>query len=81
MASERRTAMLMATLVETLAESDPSVKERFLKRLAWVHEQLHDREGVQLEDLQLVAWTKELLERQNIMAASPFKPLYDLYEP
>ncbi|MBZ9960831.1 hypothetical protein [Mesorhizobium sp. BR1-1-14] len=55
--AKRGTAILAACIVQTLNESDPSFRERFLKRLS----DAYYMEGDVIQELELLAWTREYL--------------------
>ena len=61
-ALNRVTAILATCIVQTLTETDPSFKERFLERLAQAYTELRDdSDRDELDGMKLLAWTKELL--------------------
>ena len=60
--AKRGTAALVACVVQTLNESDPSFQERFLKRLGDVYAEFRDNtDGDVIQELELLAWTREYL--------------------
>jgi hypothetical protein len=65
---KKGTAVLAACVVQTLSESDPSFQERFLSRLALAYRQLKDdADGDVHHELELLAWTRELLTGFNLI--------------
>ena len=55
-------AVLVTCLVETINESDPSFKERFLKKMGDAYYKLRDdSEGDQTEQMELLDWTRSFL--------------------
>lgn len=55
-------AILATCIVQTLNESDPTFQERFLNRLSRAHRELKDNsEGDQIQQMELLMWTRELL--------------------
>ena len=65
--SAKRGAAILATcIVQTLNESDPSFRDRFLKRLTGAYYELRDNtDGEVRHEMELVAWTRELLTGWN----------------
>ena len=62
--SKRGVAVLVACVVQTLNESDPSFEKRFLERLAKAYRVLKDNElweGDLRQEMEVLAWTRELL--------------------
>ncbi|WP_292506475.1 hypothetical protein [Mesorhizobium sp.] len=60
--AKRGTAILAACIVQTLNESDPSFQERFLKRLSDAYYEVRDNmDGDVIQELELLAWTREYL--------------------
>lgn len=59
------TAVLAACIVQTLNESDPSFQARFLDRLSRAYEELRYRPETDHHELELIAWTRELLTGFN----------------
>jgi hypothetical protein len=60
--AKRGTAILIACVVQTLNESDPSFEERFLERLGRAYGELKDNfDGDVRQELELVNWTREFL--------------------
>lgn len=60
--AKRGVAVLAACIVQTLNESDPSFETRFLERLSRAYRELKDNsEGDVIQELELLAWTRELL--------------------
>ena len=56
------TAVLVTCIVQTLNESDPSFRTRFLERLGRAYTHLRDRPGPDpIRQLELISWTRELL--------------------
>jgi len=63
------TAVLFACVVQTLSESDPSFKTRFLEKLSAAYRDRRDdvaRSGQ--HELELLAWTRELLTGFNTVS-------------
>jgi hypothetical protein len=59
---KRGMAALTACIVQTLNESDPTFQKRFLKRLERAYDLIRDdAEGDVREELELLAWVRELL--------------------
>lgn len=66
--SKRGTAILAACVVQTLNESDPTFQERFLQRLALAYREVKDNwEGDVIQELELLAWTREFLTGFNFV--------------
>jgi hypothetical protein len=60
--AKRGVAVLAACIVQTLNETDPSFRERFLKHLSEAYYDLRDNwEGDVIQELELLSWTRELL--------------------
>jgi hypothetical protein len=59
--TKKGAAVLAACIVQTLNESDPSFQERFLERLVRSYEQLRDSELASIHELEMLAYTRELL--------------------
>ncbi|MBN9346366.1 MAG: hypothetical protein J0I48_09205 [Devosia sp.] len=60
--AKRGVAILAACVVQTLGESDPTFERRFLGRLAAAYRELKDNsEGDVIQEMELLAWTRELL--------------------
>lgn len=60
--AKRGVAILAACVVQTLNESDPSFEGRFLERLSRAYRELKDNsEGDVIQEMELLAWTRELL--------------------
>ena len=65
---KKGTAVLAACVVQTLNESDPSFQTRFLERLALAYRELKDNaDGEVQHELELLAWTRELLTGFNMI--------------
>jgi len=59
---KRGVAALTTCVVQTLNESDPTFRERFLDRLARAYREMRDNsEGDVLNELELLAWTRSYL--------------------
>lgn len=55
-------AVLATCIVETLQDNDPTFRDRFLKKLTDAYYKLRDdSEGDQIEQLELLGWTREFL--------------------
>ena len=55
-------SQLVACLVQTLDESDPTFQDRFLKRLEAAYNEARDKsEGDQRHTFEMFSWTRELL--------------------
>ncbi|MCC6925718.1 hypothetical protein [Novosphingobium sp.] len=66
---KKATAILTACVVQTLNESDPSFQERFLERLARAYRELKDNtDGDVQNEMELLAWTRELLTGFNMVS-------------
>jgi hypothetical protein len=64
--AKKGTAILVACIVQTLNESDPSFQERFLEKMGKAYYELRDdTEGDVIHELELLAWTRELLTGWN----------------
>ncbi len=60
--AKRGTAALVACVVQTLNESDPTFRKRFLERLeAGYREIKDDWDGDVIQELELFSWTGEFL--------------------
>ena len=60
--AKRGAAVLAACIVQTIDESDPTFQKRFLDRLSKAYLELRDNsEGDVIQELELLAWTRELL--------------------
>lgn len=54
--------VLATCLVETLTETDPSFRDRFMKKMGDAYYKLRDdSEGDQVEQMELLDWTRSLL--------------------
>lgn len=63
---KKGTAVLAACVVQTLNESDSSFQTRFLEKLAAAYYELKDNtDGDVRQELELLAWTRELLTGFN----------------
>lgn len=72
---KKGTAFLAACIVQTLNESDPSFQTRFLDRLTRAYQKLRDNSDGKVQDeLELLAWTRELLTGFNVVSGqgAPF---------
>lgn len=66
--AKRGVAILAACIVQTIDESDPSFQERFLKRLAASYRELKDNsEGDVIQEMELLAWTRDYLTGWNFL--------------
>jgi hypothetical protein len=55
-------AVLATCIVQTINEVDDTFRERFLDRLSRAYRELRDEPvGDQVDDLELLSWTRELL--------------------
>jgi hypothetical protein len=71
-------AILTACVVQTLNESDPSFEDRFLERLSRAYQELKDNhEGDVIQELELLAWTRELLTGFSLFTGQGKKFLDD----
>ena len=60
--AKRGVATLIACVVQTQNESDPSFEKRFLERLSRAYRELKDNsEGDVRQEMELLSWTRELL--------------------
>lgn len=60
--ARRGNALLTATLVQTIAETDPDFMDRFLARLNRAYYELRDNsEESRREEMELLTWTREYL--------------------
>ncbi len=65
--SKRGVAVLVACVVETLNESDPSFRERFLEKMGQAYRKLKDGDGESgewgdvIQELELLTWTRSML--------------------
>lgn len=66
------TAVLVAVLVQTLNETDPTFKERFLEKLAQAYTERRD-EG-DISELEFLSWARELVSGFNFVSGqgNPF---------
>ena len=56
------TAVLAACLAETLNETDPTFRDRFLSKMETAYYKLRDdSDGDQVEQMELLDWTRSLL--------------------
>ena len=78
--SKRGVALLVAALVETLAETDPTFKARMLKRLIWAYEEIKDDGSGDINTLELINWTREDLTGVSMFTGQG-KRLFEYYEP
>lgn len=70
-------AVLAATIVETLNDSDPTFRDRFLKRLEEAYYNLRDDpQRVEDEGMELLSWTREALTGFNLSQGQG-KPFFD----
>lgn len=70
------TAVLAACVVETLNESDPSFRSRFLATLEKAYLRRREEVGDDLHELEVLSWTRELLTGFNIVSGQG-KPFLD----
>lgn len=55
-------AVLAACIVETINDSDPTFRERFLKKMTEAYYKLRDgTPGDQIEQMELLTWTRSFL--------------------
>lgn len=74
---KKGTAILIACVVQTLRESDASFETRFLDRLGKAYRLLKDdSEGDVHHQMELLAWTRELLTGFNLITGQG-KPFLD----
>jgi hypothetical protein len=65
--AKRGVAVLAACVVETLNESDPSFRGRFLEKMGQAYRKLKDGEGEAedwgdvVQEMELLSWTRSLL--------------------
>ncbi len=68
-------AALIACVVQTINESDPTFEKRFLGRLARLHaEFVGNTDGNVMQELDLFEWTREYLTGWNVVTGQG-KPL------
>jgi hypothetical protein len=60
--AERGVAVLVACLAETLSESDPTFKERFLKKLEKWYQDFRDGKAAGMPEMELLSWTRDILK-------------------
>lgn len=59
-------AVIAACLVETLSDTDPTFRERFLTHLANAYAKVRDdSEGDVLHELELLSWVREMVSGFN----------------
>lgn len=61
--AQRGTAILVASLVQTIAEVDPSFQERFIKRIEAAYSDIRDDETYHggVNEMELLSWVREYL--------------------
>jgi hypothetical protein len=60
--AKRGAAILATCIVQTLNESDPTFKDRFLERLSRAYRELKDNtDGDVIQELELLSWTRTYL--------------------
>jgi hypothetical protein len=60
--AKRGAAILATCIVQTLNESDPTVQDRFLERLARAYRELKDNTaGDVIQEMELLSWTRSYL--------------------
>ena len=75
--AKRGVAILATCIVETLNESDPTFKDRFLTTLERAYRKLKDdSEGDVSEEMSLVLWTHEHLTGWNAVTGRG-KPFFE----
>jgi hypothetical protein len=75
------TAILIACLVQTINETDPSFQERFLKRLGHAHYDLKNNSEVEVQhEMELLAWTRSMLTGFDHISGQQ-EPLNSGYSP
>lgn len=70
-------AVLAATIVETMNETDPSFRDRFLNKLEYAYRKLRDdSKNDELEGMELFNWTREALTGFSLFEGQrePFFP-------
>ncbi len=60
------TAVLVACLVQTLNETDPTFKDRFLERLSRAYAERLDE--AERNELELLSWARELVSGFNFVS-------------
>ena len=74
---KKGTAVLVACVVQTLHESDPTFQGRFLANLSKAYDQIKDDwDGDVSSELELLAWTKELLTGRSF-GGGQGKPFFE----
>lgn len=70
-------AVLATCIIEAVNESDPSFKERVLKKIQQAYYKLRDdTEGDQTEQLELLQWTQEFLTGFDLIRGQG-EPFFD----
>ena len=59
-------AALVACVVQTLNETDPTFQERFLTRVGKSYYEFLSDTGDATQELELLAWTRELLTGKSV---------------
>lgn len=80
--SKRGIASLTACLVQTIAETDPSFRDRFLQRLSEAYYDIRDNSPAQANNhmaLEPLSWVRELLTGFSMVEGQgePFLASYD----
>ena len=66
--AKRGIAILATCIVQTLSESDPSFKGRFLKRLERAYRELRDNtDGDVVQEMEIISWTNSYLTGWNFV--------------
>lgn len=66
--AKRGVAMLATCIVQTLNESDPTFKDRFLERLGRAYREVKDNmDGDVRQEMELLNWTREYLTGFNLV--------------
>ena len=65
--AKRAVATLALCIVQTLSESDPTFRERFLNRLAALYRDLRDHEPTpDLDGLELLSWVHDVVKQDRL---------------
>jgi hypothetical protein len=60
--AKRGVAALVACLVQTVNETDPSFQDRFLAKLSEAYREFKDKtDGDVIQELELISWTRNYL--------------------
>ena len=73
---KRGSGILVACLVQALRDGDPTIEDRFLKRVVESYGDLRsNRHGKVRHELELLAWTYEVLSGSSIVDGDERRPL------